>query len=118
MMTTPCVLSFWIRGFNGPVIIASSAGGMDIESVSQETPHLIKTIPVDILMGVTDSMAENIADFLQFEGSLKAKVIIRIITLLWLEHGLKRQFDDKEHKNKQTETSLNNNILLNTGKGT
>jgi hypothetical protein len=63
-------------------------------------------------------MAENIADFLQFEGSLKAKVIIRIITLLWLEHGLKRQFDDKEHKNKQTETSLNNNILLNTGKGT
>jgi succinyl-CoA synthetase beta subunit len=48
---------------------------MDIESVAQETPHLIKTIPVDILIGVTDSMVESIADFLQFEGSLKAKVI-------------------------------------------
>lgn len=112
-MTTPRVLSFWIRGFNGPVIIASSAGGMDIESVSQETPHLIKTIPVDILNGVTDSMAESIADFLQFEGSLKAKVIICAIGLLWLKHGLKKQCDDKEHK-----ISLNNNILLNTGKGT
>jgi hypothetical protein len=63
-------------------------------------------------------MAESIADFLQFEGSLKAKVIIRTIALLWLEHGPKKQFDDKEHKNKQNETSLNNNILLNTGKGT
>jgi succinyl-CoA synthetase beta subunit len=55
---------------------------MDIESVSQETPHLIKTIPVDILNGVTDSMAESIADFLQFEGNLKAKVIICAIALL------------------------------------
>lgn len=69
------MLSVLTRGFNGPVIIASSAGGMDIETVAQETPHLIKTIPVDILTGVTDSMAESIADFLQFEGSLKAKVI-------------------------------------------
>lgn len=66
------------RGFNGPVIIASSAGGMDIESVAQETPHLIKTIPVDILIGVTDSMVESIADFLQFEGSLKAKATAEI----------------------------------------
>jgi hypothetical protein len=63
-------------------------------------------------------MAESIADFLQFEGSLKAKVIIRAIALLWLELGLKKQYDDKKHKNKQNETLLNNNILLNTGKGT
>jgi hypothetical protein len=63
-------------------------------------------------------MAETIADFLQFEGSLKAKVIICAIALLWLEHGLKKQCDDREHKNKQNEISLNNNILLNTGKGT
>jgi hypothetical protein len=31
---------------------------------------------VDILTGVTDSMAESVAGFLQFEGSLKIKVII------------------------------------------
>jgi len=88
---------------------------MDIESVSKETPHLIKTIPVDILIGVTDNMAESIADFLQFEGSLKAKVIIHTIALLCLEHGLKKQYDDK---NKQNENSFNNNVLVNTGKGT
>jgi succinyl-CoA synthetase beta subunit len=63
---------------------------MDIESVSQETPHLIKTIPVDILVGVTDRMAESIADFLQFEGSLKVKVIIHAIALLCLEYGRKK----------------------------
>jgi hypothetical protein len=59
---------------------------------------------VDILIGVTDSMAESIADFLQFEGSLKAKVVICAIALLCLEHGLKKQCDDKEHKNIQHET--------------
>jgi succinyl-CoA synthetase beta subunit len=68
--------SFSTRGFNGPVIIASSVGGTDIENVAEKTPHLIKTIPVDILIGVTHSMAESVADFLQFEGSLKAKVVI------------------------------------------
>lgn len=69
-------LSFRIRGFSGPVIIASSAGGTDIETVAEKTPDLIKTIPVDIVEGVTDSMAEGVAEFLLFEGNLKAKVII------------------------------------------
>ncbi|PSN44935.1 Succinate--CoA ligase [GDP-forming] subunit beta [Blattella germanica] len=61
------------RTHNGPVIIASSEGGTDIENVAEKTPHLIKTIPVDIFGGVTDETAESIADFLQFKGSLKAK---------------------------------------------
>jgi hypothetical protein len=63
-------------------------------------------------------MAESIADFLQFEGNLKAKVIICAIALLWLERRLKKQCDDKEYKNKHNEISLSNNILSNTGKGT
>lgn len=66
------------RGFSGPVIIASSAGGTDIESVAEKTPDLIKTIPVDIMRGVTDSMAESVADFLLFEGNLKAKATEQI----------------------------------------
>ncbi|XP_021922526.1 succinate--CoA ligase [GDP-forming] subunit beta, mitochondrial [Zootermopsis nevadensis] len=61
------------RGFNGPVIIASSVGGTDIENVAERTPHLIKTVPVDVSDGVTDSVAESVADFLKFEGSLKIK---------------------------------------------
>lgn len=69
-------LSLWTRGFNGPVIIASSVGGTDIENVAERTPHLIKTVPVDVSDGVTDSVAESVADFLKFEGSLKIKVFI------------------------------------------
>ena len=65
---------FVARAHNGPVMIASPAGGTDIEEVAAKTPHLIQTIPIDIYEGVTDSMANKVADFLQFKGNLKAKV--------------------------------------------
>nr|CAD7401079.1 unnamed protein product [Timema cristinae] len=61
---------FFTRENNGPVIIASPAGGTDIENVATSSPHLIKTIPVDIEQGVTDEMSKNIAKFLDFKGSL------------------------------------------------
>lgn len=40
------------RQNNGPVLIASPAGGMDIEGVAEKTPHLIKKIPIDIFKGL------------------------------------------------------------------
>lgn len=62
------------REYNGPVIIASPAGGMDIEAVAEETPNKILTMPVDIKEGLTRAMAEKIARFLQFnDTSLEAK---------------------------------------------
>ncbi|CAG9855541.1 unnamed protein product [Phyllotreta striolata] len=61
------------RQKNGPVIIASPAGGVDIEAVAEKTPHLLKTLPIDIFEGVTDKMADELADFLQFKGELKPK---------------------------------------------
>lgn len=61
------------RQKNGPVIIASPAGGVDIEGVAEKTPHLIKNVPVDIFEGVTDSMADELAEFLEFKGPLKQK---------------------------------------------
>lgn len=61
------------RQHNGPVIIASPAGGMDIEAVAEKTPHLLKTVPIDIFEGVTDKTAQDLADFLQFKGELKQK---------------------------------------------
>lgn len=61
------------REHNGPVIIASPAGGMDIEDVASKTPEQIKTMPVDIFEGVTDSMAESLAEFLLFDGEKKQK---------------------------------------------
>lgn len=61
------------RQANGPVLIASPAGGMDIEAVAEKTPHLLKTVAIDIFEGVTDKMAQEIAEFLLFKGDLKNK---------------------------------------------
>jgi len=69
------------REYNGPVIIASPAGGMDIEDVAHKTPELIKTQAIDIYEGVTDSIANNIAEFLEFKGDLKQKAATEIQNL-------------------------------------
>lgn len=61
------------RSYNGAAIVASPAGGMDIEAVAEKTPHLIKTLPIDIYEGITDKMANEVAEFLEFKGELKAK---------------------------------------------
>lgn len=49
------------RSTQSPVIVASSQGGMDIETVAKETPEAIITTTVDINKGVTDEMARTIA---------------------------------------------------------
>ncbi|KAI9828197.1 MAG: Succinate--CoA ligase [ADP-forming] subunit beta, mitochondrial [Phylliscum demangeonii] len=54
------------RQSQGPAIIASSQGGMDIETVARETPDAILTTFVDIHTGVTDDMARAIATRLGF----------------------------------------------------
>lgn len=66
------------RTYNGPVIIASCAGGTDIETVAENTPHLIKTVPIDIFEGVTDEIAQDLAGFLEFKGNLKTKAAEQI----------------------------------------
>ena len=54
------------RATQGPVIVASSQGGMDIETVAKETPEAIMTTQIDIHKGVTDDIARNIATELGF----------------------------------------------------
>ena len=54
------------RATQGPVIVASSQGGMDIETVAKEHPEAIITTQVDIHKGVTDEMARSIATELGF----------------------------------------------------
>merc|ERR1711962_368143 len=49
------------RSFGGPVIIASSQGGMAIEDVAAETPEAIVKFPIDISVGMTDALAKDIA---------------------------------------------------------
>ncbi|CAB4057111.1 LSC2 [Lepeophtheirus salmonis] len=59
------------REYNGPVIVASPDGGVDIEDVAERTPERIKKIPISISTGCTHEIAQDVAAFLGFEGELK-----------------------------------------------
>lgn len=58
------------RENNGPVLIASPAGGVDIEAVAAETPNLIKTVPINIERGLDERTCREVAEFLEFKGQL------------------------------------------------
>ncbi|KAH8907050.1 succinate-CoA ligase [Coniochaeta sp. PMI_546] len=54
------------RASQGPVIVSSPQGGMDIEGVAKENPDAITTTYIDINTGVTDEVARKIATSLGF----------------------------------------------------
>jgi len=56
------------RAHNGPVIVGSPQGGMDIEEVAEKTPELIFKQPIDIFEGITDEQAKSMAQNLNFVG--------------------------------------------------
>ncbi|XP_065363841.1 succinate--CoA ligase [GDP-forming] subunit beta, mitochondrial [Calliphora vicina] len=56
------------REHNGPVLIASPAGGVDIEAVAEETPEKIKTIPLNIDKPIPHETLVEVAKFLEFKG--------------------------------------------------
>ncbi|GFY52078.1 succinate--CoA ligase subunit beta, mitochondrial [Trichonephila inaurata madagascariensis] len=58
------------RESGGPVIVASPAGGVDIEQVAKDTPDLIYKEVIDITRGISDSQARSIAQKLKFEKDL------------------------------------------------
>ena len=55
------------RSYNGPVIVASSEGGMDIEEVAESEPEKIVTHPIDVSVGLLDEDAEKVARALGFQ---------------------------------------------------
>ncbi|KAJ0181198.1 hypothetical protein K1T71_003283 [Dendrolimus kikuchii] len=48
------------RSFNGPVIIASSQGGVNIEDVAAENPDAITYEPIDIVQGISDEQVSRV----------------------------------------------------------
>ena len=50
------------RAFNGPVVIASSQGGVNIEDVAAENPDAILYEPIDVTQGLSRDQALKIAD--------------------------------------------------------
>ncbi|KAF3422527.1 hypothetical protein E2986_13581 [Frieseomelitta varia] len=70
------------RQHNGPVLIASPAGGMDIETVAEKSPELIKTVPLDIYYGINDEIAKDVSIFLGFvDPTLQEKAIYELKNL-------------------------------------
>lgn len=55
----------------GPVIIASSQGGVNIEDVAAENPDAILKIPIDIIEGLTPAKALEVAQKLGFGDRAK-----------------------------------------------
>ncbi|CAG9803340.1 unnamed protein product [Chironomus riparius] len=66
------------REHNGPVIIASPDGGMDIEKVAKETPERVKTVAINSVKGLSHETAVELAQFLQFKGTLVEKAAHQI----------------------------------------
>jgi succinyl-CoA synthetase beta subunit len=56
------------RSHNGPVLVGSPKGGMDIEKVAEESPQDIFAQPIDIMKGITDADAISMAKKIGFEG--------------------------------------------------
>lgn len=71
------------RQYNGPVLIASPAGGMDIETVAEKNPELIKTIPLDIYYGIDDEIAKDVSIFLGFMDPTVQQKAIYELKNLW-----------------------------------
>ena len=69
------------RSFDGPVIIASPEGGVDIEEVAEKSPEKVFKIPVDIVEGVTSELALEVAKRLQFEGKLQTEAAKQVESL-------------------------------------
>lgn len=69
------------RDNNGPVLIASPAGGMDIETVAEETPEKLLKVPIDITVGLTKEKSQEIARFLEFKDDLVEKASEEILKL-------------------------------------
>ena len=57
------------RAHNGPVIVASPQGGMDIEQVAAQSPDQIYTQPISITAGIQDADTKRIAELLGFKGA-------------------------------------------------
>jgi len=57
------------RQHNGPVMVASPFGGMDIEEVAHSSPDKIYTQAIDIVKGIQPEHTKRMAQLLGFKGS-------------------------------------------------
>lgn len=63
------------RACDGPVIVASTEGGMDIEAVAEHMPEKIFKLPIDIVEGPSDAKLKDLALKLGFQGETVTKAV-------------------------------------------
>jgi len=56
--------------YDGPVLVGSPMGGMDIEEVAEKHPEAIKMVPIDVKEGVQDSQCRELAEFMGFDAEV------------------------------------------------
>merc|ERR1711997_646862 len=69
------------RKFNGPVLIASTEGGVNIEETAASNPDAIQTFPIDIIGGLSKEMALDIATKLEIPAEDQNEVSETLIKL-------------------------------------
>ncbi|KHJ34140.1 putative succinyl- ligase beta-chain [Erysiphe necator] len=75
------------RASASPIIVSSSQGGMDIETVAKESPEAIKKTRINLHEGVTDDIAREIAKDLGFSERCigDAMIVIQRLYKLFVE---------------------------------
>merc|ERR1719261_574265 len=69
------------RSFNGPVMVASRQGGMDIEEVAEKDPTAILKEPIDITTGIQPAQTKKMAEALGFEGDHVADAQVQMTNM-------------------------------------
>jgi len=73
------------------MIMYSTEGGMDIETVAEETPHLIHTIDIDPSTGILPFQARQVAFNLGLSGLAfkeMTKFVVSLFTMLMINQIL------------------------------
>ncbi|XP_019851953.1 PREDICTED: succinate--CoA ligase [GDP-forming] subunit beta, mitochondrial-like isoform X2 [Amphimedon queenslandica] len=72
----------------GPVLVGSPDGGVDIEEIAEKNPERIFKIPVDIMKGITMDQALLMAKNLEFKDGLRDTAATQIMKLYDLFCGV------------------------------
>ncbi len=70
------------RGFRGPVMIASAAGGMDIEEVAATNPENIHTEPIEPVLGLMPYQSRRVVSRLGLEAG-PSRPAVRALNALY-----------------------------------
>lgn len=67
--------------YDGPVMLASSQGGISIDEVVKTNPEAIITEPVDIMVGMKPEQADKVAGLMGFGGDQKTQAAHNFLKL-------------------------------------